>query len=149
MRRLSVVLLVTWCCVAPSCSGSSASPSPAPAPTPAPANYEGQWTGLTSQGLDFSFTVSPTQTVTTVSFSYSLAGCNGGVGGFMSPGAPILTTTPTPSFTFTQGGPDTTNFMEIAGSFSSATTASGTITLRRATCGNTNTLVAWTASKRL
>jgi hypothetical protein len=145
MRRLSVVLLVTACAVAASCGGSGASPSPAPAPT-----YEGQWTGLTSQGLDVGFTVTPTQTVTNVSFGYSFSGCAGGASGFMSPGAPILTTSSTPSFTFTQGGPDTPSFMEVAGSFSSTTAASGTITLRRTACGNVNVNVvaAWTATKR-
>src|SRR5215471_5904894 len=107
MRRLSIVL-VTACSVAASCGGSGSSPSPAPAP----ATYEGQWTGLTSQGSDISFTVTAAQTIMTVNFGFSFPGCSGGAGGFLSPGAPIVTTTPTPSFTFTVGGPATPTFME-------------------------------------
>ena len=148
MRRLSVVLLVVSCSLAVSCGGGGTSPSPAPAPAPSPASYEGQWAGLTSQGADISFTVTPTQTITTVNFGFSFSGCSGVMGGFLSPGAPILSTTPTPSFTFTVGGPNTPTFMEVAGNFSSAAAASGTITLRRTECANANNVVSWTASKR-
>ena len=70
-RRTAVYLLTLAAAVAGACSGPA---GPAAAPSLA---GPGEWTGTTSQGRPIAFTVSPDETVTSLSIGYSFNGCAG------------------------------------------------------------------------
>ncbi len=44
---------------------------------PASTGYSGQWSGTTAQGASMAFTISPEETVTTLSIGHDFNGCSG------------------------------------------------------------------------
>jgi len=124
------------------------------APTSPPgvmANYEGQWSGTTSQGMRITFAVSD-QRVTSISLGYNFNSCTGMntfpnlnlvIGSPPNPGSP----NPGPGFGFGSGAPDGPNYTQIYGTFSSGTAATGTMIFGDyAGCGNS--LGIWSATKK-
>jgi hypothetical protein len=66
-----------WCFVTLAWALASACSGPT-TPSAAPSSLSvGQWSGITSQGMPIAFTVSPDETVTTITLGYSFNGCSG------------------------------------------------------------------------
>ena len=115
--------------------------------TPAPGgSYDGSWTGTTSQGRTFNFTVSGSR-VTSITYGYSVGGCSGtstttfNTGGTITNGSFNETTTIAAASTAT-----------FSGSFNSGASASGTMRISftyipfAQPCSGSATLT-WTATK--
>ncbi len=106
----------------------------------APANYDGSWTGTTSQGKSFSFNVSD-GSVSNIYIGYSLSGnCS------PSPiGSQIYS-----SYAISNNSFSRTGSLSISGSFSSGSNASGSFTINftgnPAGCSSTAS-GTWSASK--
>ena len=127
------------------CGGTVKSPT-----TSGNMRYEGQWNGTTSQGRPISFTVSSDQKVTAITVGYSFNGCSGS-NTFSNLNLDIGTTpnpatTLGPGFGFGSGPPDGTNYTQVYGSFSSNTTATGSVVFGAYVgCGNAGGI--WTATR--
>lgn len=104
-------------------------------------SYVGSWTGLTSQSHTMSLNV-VTGGVSMISFSYSLNGnfCS------LSGNAVVNYSTGTPVAITSGHFADTSGNPKISGTFSSASSASGTIQVYDSYCDGTAN-VTWTASK--
>jgi hypothetical protein len=133
------------------CGGSSPTTSSA-------SNYDGQWSGTTSQGTSITFTVSG-QRVTNIAFNYDFRGCVGAKT-ISNPNVIIVQTSPSPlpgnpvgpGFIYSSnlGGIDA-SWVMVVGAFPSNITASGTADY--ANCTSTSTVIAtdrltWSAVKR-
>lgn len=66
-----------WCFVTLAWALASACSGPTTPSAAAPSLSVGQWSGITSQGMPIAFTVSPDETVTTITLGYSFNGCSG------------------------------------------------------------------------
>ena len=142
------------CCVlalarlAVACSSNASTPTSAPGIM---ANYEGEWNGMTSQGMPISFTVS-NQKVTVINVGYNFSGCNGtnsfpnlslAIGYPPNPSTPY----PGPGFGFGSGAPDGPNYTQVYGTFSSSTAATGSMIFAGYSgCGNS--LGIWSAARK-
>jgi hypothetical protein len=111
--------------------GTSTASSPTTTTGSAP-RYDGQWKGTTSQGRPITFTVSSDQKVTAITVGYSFNGCSGlntfsnlnlDIGSPPNPAAVTLG----PGFGFGSGPPDGPNYTQVYGSFTSNTTATGSV----------------------
>jgi hypothetical protein len=71
MKTVGPGVPVVAVCVLVSACGSPSGPG---ASEP---NYEGQWSGTTAQGRAVSFTISPDQSVTTLTVGHEFNGCSG------------------------------------------------------------------------
>jgi hypothetical protein len=130
------------------CGNSDSGPT-----TPSPeARYDGQWNGTTSQGKPIAFTVGTEQKVTAITVGYGFSGCSGektfsGLNldiGF-PPGPARVTIGP--GFGYGSGPPDGPNYTQVYGSFTSTTTATGSVVFGAYSgCGNAGAI--WTAAKR-
>jgi hypothetical protein len=103
-------------------------------------NYDGNWTGSTSQGRAISFSVSGGQ-VTNLSITYNLSGSCSQTG---------ATTNFLSSYTITGNSFSVTGSTGVSGTFSSSTSASGSfsVTMSGTPAGCTSTSSGtWTASK--
>ncbi len=129
--------------------GRSTASSPATPAGGAP-RYDGQWKGTTSQGGPITFTVSLDQKVTAITVGYSFNGCSG-LNTFSNlnldiGNTPNPATTLGPGFGFGSGPPDGPNYMQVYGSFSSSTTATGSVVFGGYPgCGNA--VGIWSATK--
>jgi hypothetical protein len=140
--------LLLSACVASACSGSGNAPT---SPPGVMSNYEGQWNGMTSQGMHITFTVAD-QKVTSITVGYNFNGCSGtntfpdlslAIGSPPNPGSP----SPGPGFGFGSGAPDRPNYTQIYGTFSSGTSVSGSMIFGDyAGCGNS--LGLWSAARK-
>jgi hypothetical protein len=145
---VGICCLLLLAFVASACSGSGNAPT---SPPGVMANYEGQWSGMTSQGMRITFTISD-QKVTSISLGYNFNGCSGmntypnltlAIGSPPNPGSP----NPGPGFGFGSGPPDGPNYTQIYGTFSSGTSATGSMIFGDyAGCGNS--LGIWSAAKK-
>jgi len=134
--------------VASACSSNSAPPT---SPPGVMANYEGQWSGMTSQGMRISFTIAD-QKVTSLDVGYNFNGCAGtntysnlslAIGYPPNPAAPYMG----PGFGFGSGSPDRPNYTQIYGTFSSGTAANGSMIFGEYSgCGNS--LGIWSATRK-
>jgi hypothetical protein len=114
--------------------------------------YEGQWSGVSSQGRTISFTVSSDQKVTSITLGYNFNGCTGtstfpnlslGIGSTPNPSSP----TPGPGFGYGSGNPEGPNFTQVYGMFSSYTAATGSMVFGDFSgCGNAGGI--WSATKK-
>src|SRR5688572_4884172 len=119
------VLVPMLCVIATACDSSVTAPSSGAAPN----GYAGQWSGTTTQGRPFSFTVSADQKVTDINIGYSFSGCSG-LKTFSELSLAIATppnpTSPGPGFGYGSETRDGTNYTQVAGWFTSDRTAMGT-----------------------
>jgi hypothetical protein len=129
------------------CGGSAANGPTTPG---GDARYDGQWKGTTSQGRPITFTVSSDQKVTAITVGYSFGGCSG-LNTFSSlnldiGNGPNPATNLGPGFGFGSGPPDGSNYTQVYGSFSSNTTATGSVIFAGYPgCGNAAGI--WTATR--
>jgi len=138
---------IALCALVSACGSSATTPSPG-----GPPSYAGQWSGTTSQGRPIAFTVSPDQKVTAITVGYSFNGCSGvntfsnltlDIGNPPNPRVPTLG----PGFGYGSGPPDGPNYTQVYGSFTSNTTASGSVVFGGyPDCGNGGAI--WTATRR-
>lgn len=133
--------------VSSACSG----PKTPTSPPGVMATYEGEWSGMTSQGMRISFTISE-QKVMSLSVGYNFNGCSG-TNTFpnlsLVIGYPpnMATPYPGPGFGFGSGAPDGPNYTQVYGTFSSSTAASGSMVFGDyAGCGNS--IGIWSASRK-
>jgi hypothetical protein len=110
--------------------------------------YDGQWKGTTSQGRPITFTVSLDQKVTAITVGYSFSGCSG-LNAFSGLNLDIGNG-PNPATSlgpgFGSGPPDGPNYTQVYGSFSSNTTATGSMIFGDyPSCGNAAGI--WTATR--
>ena len=144
------VAVVSWVLMSACGSNNSTPLTPSPGET---LRYDGQWSGTTSQGKPITFTVSSDQKVTAITVEYNFGGCSGL---HTFPGLnleiaypPFRTTplTPGPGFGYGSGSPESPNYTQIAGWFTSTTVANGTVAFGGYPgCGNA--VGIWTAGKR-
>jgi hypothetical protein len=115
-----------------------------------PFNFEGQWSGTTSQGTAIAFTVSSAQTVTALTLGYAFGGCSG-TKTFSDLSAAVYPSGPGPTFAYATIAPDGASFTEeVIGTFASNAVASGVVLLSGYPgCGNPNVVVSaiWTAAR--
>jgi hypothetical protein len=129
------------------CGGSTVNSPTTSGDTP---RYNGQWKGTTSQGRPITFTVSLDQKVTAITVGYSFNGCSG-LNTFSNlnldiGNTPNPATTLGPGFGFGSGPPDGPNYTQVYGSFSSNTTATGSVIFGGYPgCGNAGGI--WTATR--
>lgn len=147
----SRVVAVVSCALMSACASSESTPT-----TPSPGEtlrYDGQWSGTTSQGKPITFTVTSDQKVTAITVEYNFGGCSG-LNTFSGLNLeiaypPFRTTplTPGPGFGYGSGSPESANYIQIAGWFTSSTVANGTVIFGGYPgCGNS--VGIWTATKR-
>lgn len=125
--------------------------------TPSPASLDGQWSGTTSQGAPFAFTVSTDQKVTAIIVGYNFNGCSGQqtYSGLNLDTTPNVTCIPAPcsstiasyrAFGYSDRsieGPSTT----VNGLFTSPKKAEGQVAFRDYPgCGSAPG-IAWTATR--
>jgi hypothetical protein len=128
-------------------TGTASSPT---TPAGGATRYDGQWKGTTSQGRPITFAVSLEQKVTAITVGYSFNGCSG-LNTFSNlnldiGNTPNPATTLGPGFGFGSGAPDGPNYTQVYGSFSSNTTASGSVVFGAYPgCGNGGGI--WTATR--
>ena len=148
MSQPRLMFFVAAVCLAACGCGATSSTAP-------DSSYTGEWTGTTSQGVPISFGVSAEQTVTFITVGYRFGGCDGSntfsnlslaIG--QSPFPPRQ---PTPGnaavFGYGSGSPESANYTQVQGSFTSGQTSSGSLTfLNFSNCGNA--VASWTATKR-
>jgi hypothetical protein len=147
LKPRPLLLTIALCALVSACGSSPTTPSPG-----GPPSYEGQWSGTTSQGRPITFTVSPDQKVTAISVGYNFNGCSGvntfsnltlDIGYPPNPAAPTLG----PGFGYGSGPPDGPNYTQVYGSFTSNTTATGSVIFGGYPgCGNSGGI--WTATRR-
>ena len=148
-RRAPAILL----CAAMTACGGGEGPT-----SPSPATLSGQWSGTTAHGLPISFTVSPDEKVTAISFGYNFNGCSGShtfaglnldtaANVVCIPGPCSVLLSPFRSFNYSSsppGGPFTT----VNGLFPVINRAEGALGFfEYPGCGNA-TGVGWTATRR-
>jgi len=114
-------------------------------------NYEGQWTGTTSQGMPINFTIAEKK-VTSLSVGFNFNGCAGmntfpnlslAIGSPPNPGSPY----PGPGFGFGSGAPDGPNYTQVYGTFASGSAASGSMIFGDYSgCGTS--LGIWSATRK-
>ncbi len=154
MRPRWCVSALARCCLvflsilADACGNSPSAPTGTPGVM---ANYEGEWNGMTSQGMRISFTVSD-QKVTAITVGYNFNGCNGtnafpnlnlAIGYPPNPTSPY----PGPGFGFGSGAPDGPNYTQVYGTFISGSAATGWMIFGGYSgCGNA--LGTWSATKK-
>jgi hypothetical protein len=144
------LLQLALCASLSACGNSISGPTP---PTPAASfRYDGEWSGTTSQGRPISLTVSSDQSVTAITVGYSFNGCSG-VNTFsnlnLAIGNPPNASSPTlgPGFGYGSGPPDGPHYTQVYGSFTSSTTATGSVIFGDYPgCGNSGAI--WSATKR-
>ncbi len=146
-RRVAVCAVLVCLIITPACSG----PGTPTSPPGVMATYQGEWSGMTSQGMRISFTVAD-QKVTSINVGYNFNGCTGTnafpnlnlvIGYPPNPTSPY----PGPGFGFGSGAPDGPNYTQVYGTFSSSTAASGSLVFGDyAGCGNS--LGIWSASRK-
>jgi hypothetical protein len=130
------------------CGGSTANNPTTPSGDA--QRYDGQWKGTTSQGRPITFTVSLDQKVTAITVGYSFSSCAGlntfsGLNLDIGNG-PNPATSLGPGFGFGSGPPDGPNYTQLYGSFSSNTTATGSMIFGSYPgCGNAAGI--WTATR--
>jgi len=144
--RAAVCAVLLGLIITLACSG----PGTPTSPPGVMATYQGEWSGMTSQGMRISFTVAD-QKVTSISVGYNFNGCTGThafpnlnlvIGYPPNPSAPY----PGPGFGFGSGAPDAPNYTQVYGTFGSSTAASGSLVFGDyAGCGNS--LGIWSASR--
>jgi hypothetical protein len=122
------LFLLVWVAAMVTACGSSGPTSPQGGST----RYEGQWSGVTSQGRQISFTVSTDQKVTSITVGYNFNGCTGtssfpNLSLIIASGPSPASPTPGPGFGYGSGPPDGTNYVQIYGMFSSSTAATGSV----------------------
>ena len=152
MKALGVWLSLTTLCAMAACSGPAS-------PTSASTGYAGQWTGTTAQGRPVAFTISPSETVTSITVGHDFNGCTGSqtfaglslnivpnVQCIPGPCSPSLTSFR--SFGYTSGNPINGPSTDISGIFFSFTRAEGSINLRDFPGCGSAIGVAWTATRR-
>lgn len=128
-------------------SGCGSSPT---TPTGGAPRYDGRWNGTTSQGRPITLGVSLDQKVTAITVGYSFGGCSG-LNTFSNlnldiGNSPNPATTLGPGFGFGSGPPDGPNYTQVYGSFSSNTTATGSVVFGGYPgCGNGGGI--WTATR--
>jgi len=115
------------------------------------SRYDGQWSGATFQGRPITFTVSSDQQVTSITVEYSFNGCSGSntfsnlslaIGNPPNPSSPSLG----PSFGYGSGAPEGANYTQVYGTFTSSSTAIGSVIFGAYTgCGTA--IGAWSATK--
>jgi hypothetical protein len=112
-----------------------------------PTRYDGEWSGTTSQGQPISFTVSANQVVTSLTIGFNFSGCSG-VHTVPNANLPIGTAPVSGTgFGYGSGAPDGPNYTQVYGTFSSSTTATGSMIFGGyAGCGNSGGI--WNAAKR-
>jgi hypothetical protein len=140
--------LLLLAALAGACSSNGSAPT---SPPGVMASYEGDWSGMTSQGMRISFTVSG-QKVTSINVGYNFSGCNG-TNSFpnlnLAIGYPPNRTTPYPGpgFGFGSGAPEGPDYTQVSGTFSSSTAATGSMIFGGYSgCGNS--LGIWSANKK-
>ena len=142
------VQFVVLCLLAVAVIGCGGSPS---GPSPGRSSYEGSWTGTTTQGRSISFLVSRDAVVTSITVDYSLNGCSG-VSAYPNLSQPVqdmpgVPGSRGPGFGYEEGHFTEPNYLQVVGSFTSNSTASGLIAFGEYRgCGNG--VANWTASKR-
>jgi hypothetical protein len=126
---------------------------------PAAALSVGEWSGTTSQGTPISFTVSPTELLTTISVGYDFNGCAGSqtFADLLVRTAPDLTCIPGPcsgvaasyrAFSYVKGTLGAGPVTQINGVFLPGDEAKGQVVFRDyAGCG-TAPAVEWAATRR-
>ena len=127
MSKSGQLFFITALCVFTiACASGENSPT-----IPSSGGYDGQWSGTTSQGRTITFTISPDQKVTAITAGYSFSGCSGSntfsnlnldIGTPPNPASPSG-----PGFGFGSGPPDGPDYTQVYGSFSSGSTATGTV----------------------
>lgn len=150
MSRSCVWFFVAAVCAAASACGDGG----ATAPTTPEGSFTGQWNGTTSHGVPISFTVSPDQSVTSITVGYRFNGCTGSntfsdlslrIGTSPFPGR--MPTPGNPGFGYGSGSPEGANYMQVQGTFTSNEASTGSaVFLNFPSCGNT--VANWTASRR-
>ena len=138
--------------IAGACSGSPASPAPS-------SLSVGQWAGTTAQGAAISFEVSSSETLTTMSVSYSFNGCSG-TRAFANVNVSTVPSVicipgpcpgPTPSsrtFAFSEGTPGSNPVTMVNGLFMPGGRAQGIASFRDYPGCGTADRVDWTATRR-
>ena len=148
LYRIDLRVVVLVAIAGGACSSNSTPPT---SPPGVMANYEGQWSGMTSQGMRISFTVADKK-VTSLDLGYNFNGCAGmntypdlslAIGYPPNPASPYMG----PGFGFGSGAPDRPNYTQVSGTFSSGTAATGT-TIFGDYSGCGNSLGIWSASKK-
>ena len=113
--------------------------------------YAGQWTGTTSQGPPISFTLSPDQTLTSLTLGYSFNGCSGSAAYAPNVTLERVPTAPTPVYSahFESGPADAPNRTMVSFLFTSTTAANGLIVFSAYDgCGAGPTTASWMAVRR-
>jgi hypothetical protein len=146
-RYAPLVGIVLLCALSSGC-GSSSPTIPTSGGT---GSYAGDWMGTTTQGRPIMFSVSADQKVTAINVGYSFNGCTGtrifsnlalDIGNPPNPATSLG-----PGFGYGSPAPDSPNYTQIYGSFTSSTTATGSVVFGAYTdCGNSGAV--WTAAKR-
>lgn len=148
-RRAWAILL---CAAATACGGADGPTSPSP------TTLTGQWSGTTAHGLPISFTISPDEKVTAISFGYTFNGCSGShtfaglnietrANVICIPGPCSGVLSPFRSFNYSSsppGGPFTT----VNGLFPGINRAEGALGFFEYPGCGTATGVGWTATRR-
>jgi hypothetical protein len=151
MFKSGPLFLTTALCVFMGACGSGDSRLTTPSPGARPG-YDGQWSGTTSQGGPITFTVSSDQKVTAITVGYRFNGCSGAntfsnlnldIGNPPNPNAPTIG----PGFGYGSGPPDGPSYTQIYGSFTSNTTATGSV-IFGAFPGCGNAVGIWSATRR-
>ena len=117
----------------------------APTPRPTPLNFNGDWSGTTSQGRPIRFTVADLR-VTAVTVDYAFSGCTGTV--TIAASAPLQNPSGTASAVVTNipNGPTGPSRTVVNFLFPSIASANGTVQFADYPgCGGTN--ATWTAAK--
>lgn len=141
-RTLTAALLA---CAAAGCGSTT------PAGPSGPPNYDGPWTGTTSQGRTIMFTVQ-NQKVVALSVGYSFQNCSGtwSEGNLSLPiGTPPnpLVPPPGPGFAYASGSPEQPNYLYVSGFLTTSSAANGSLAfLNYQGCGNA--IGIWSASKK-
>lgn len=125
---------------------------------PSATIQDGQWNGTTAQGRPITFTISPDETVTSITIGHDFNGCSGSqtFSSLSLPTKPTVECIPAPcpsgvtsfrGFNYAAGNPFDGQATEVHGLLS-GNTAQGTVNFRNfAACGSMIG-VSWTATKR-
>lgn len=118
------------------------------------SSYTGEWSGTTSQGAAIAFSVSASQTVTSITVGHQFNGCTGSntfsnlsldIG--QSPFPSRVPTPGNPAFGYGSGSPEGANYTQVTGTFTSSQTAAGSLLFMNfPNCGNA--VASWSAAKR-
>lgn len=110
--------------------------------------YDGTWSGMTAQGRPIGFTIAGNE-VTTANVSYSVGGCGATITTFYSSGRPAVVngafSLVINSVQVPPGGGIYFITITVQASFTSPTTATGTLRVVGTACGSTET--TWTATR--